>query len=66
MSYTLIPVSEILIEKDSSITTGYDFTVEDFFTFCTDDGIYVQDSMVAPSRGRGLKLRWCCSPKSIG
>jgi len=40
-----IPVSEILIEKDSSMTIGYDFTVEDFFTFCTDDGIYVQDSM---------------------
>jgi len=40
-----IPVSEILIEKDPSVTTGYDFTVEDFFTFCTDDGIFVQDSM---------------------
>jgi len=45
MTHILIPVSEIIIEKDSSITTGYDFTVQDFFTFATDDGIYVQDSM---------------------
>jgi len=41
----LIPVSEIKIEYDPSMTTAYDFTVEDYFTFCTDDGIFVQDSM---------------------
>jgi len=45
MDKNFIPVSEIIIEKDPTVTTGYDFTVEDFFTFCTDDGIFVQDSM---------------------
>jgi len=45
MKKIYIPVSDVLIEKDPTVTVGYDFTVEDFFTFCTDDGIYVQDSM---------------------
>jgi len=41
----LIPVSEIEIEYDPDKTTAYDFTVEDYFTFCTHDGIFVQDTM---------------------
>jgi len=41
----LIPVNEITIEKDLNKKIGYDFTVEDFYTFCTHDGIFVQDSM---------------------
>lgn len=45
MDYTLIPINSINIEKSPDVTTGYDFTVEDFFTFCTDDGVFVQDSM---------------------
>ena len=40
-----IPVKDLIIELDESKTTGYDFTVEDYYTFCTDDGIFVQDSM---------------------
>jgi hypothetical protein len=41
----LIPVNEITIELDKTKTVGYDFTVEDFYTFCTHDGVYVQDCM---------------------
>lgn len=41
----LIPVSEIEITKDKDKTTGYDFTVEDYYTFATHDGVYVQDCM---------------------
>jgi len=41
----LIPVSEIEIKYDPEKTTAYDFTIEDFFTFCTHDGIFVQDTM---------------------
>ena len=40
----LIPCTTIEIKK-SDKTTGYDFTVEDYYTFCTDDGIFVQDTM---------------------
>jgi len=43
--YNLIPVSSISIKKDPSKTIGYDFTVEDYFTFSTHDGVYVQDCM---------------------
>ncbi len=42
---TLIPVNEVNIEKDPNKTTGYDFTVNDWFTFCTHDGVYIQDSV---------------------
>jgi len=41
----LIPASEISIELDKSKNVAYDFTVDDFYTFCTDDGIFIQDSM---------------------
>jgi DNA-directed RNA polymerase subunit beta' len=41
----LIPISEIEIIKDKTKTTAYDLTVEDYFTFCTSDGIFVQDTM---------------------
>lgn len=42
----LIPCNEITIELDNTKTTGYDFTVEDNYTFMTND-IVVQDSMAA-------------------
>lgn len=42
---TLIPVSEIEITYDSNEKIGYDLTVEDYFTFATQDGVFVQDCM---------------------
>jgi hypothetical protein len=42
---TLIPVSEIDIKLDPDERIGYDFTVEDYYTFATDDGVFVQDCM---------------------
>lgn len=42
---TLIPISEIEINHDPNETIGYDLTVEDYFTFATQDGIFVQDCM---------------------
>ena len=36
---------DIEIQYDPDKTIGYDFTVEDYFTFMTDDGVYVQDTM---------------------
>jgi hypothetical protein len=36
---------EIEIIKDENQTIGYDFTVSDNYTFCTDDGVCVQDTM---------------------
>lgn len=44
---TFIPCSDITIELDKDKTIGYDFTVEDNYTFMTDDGVVVQDSMAA-------------------
>ncbi len=41
----LIPVSDLNITLDPEITTGYDFTVEDYYTFASADGIFVQDTM---------------------
>ncbi len=41
----LISLDEVNIELDPSITIGYDFTVEDFYTFETSDGIFIQDTM---------------------
>jgi len=41
----LIPISEIEITHDPEKTTAYDFTIEDYFTFATHDGVFVQDSM---------------------
>lgn len=41
----LIPISQIEITLDPEKTTAYDFTVEDFYTFATHDGIFVQDTM---------------------
>jgi hypothetical protein len=43
----LIPIKDIKIEFDPDETTAYDFTVEDFYTFRTFDGVYIQDSMAA-------------------
>jgi hypothetical protein len=42
--YILIPFTELLIELDKTKTTGYDFTVENDFTFSTFDGFFVQDT----------------------
>jgi len=39
-----IPVSICKIEYNPSITVGYDFTVEDYYTFATENGIFVQDT----------------------
>jgi len=41
----LIPASEVNIEYDSDKTEAYDLTVENDYTFCTHDGIFVQDTM---------------------
>ena len=41
----LIPLSDIEITFDPDKTTAYDFTIEDYFTFATHDGVFVQDSM---------------------
>ena len=41
----MIPVTEVIIESDLTQTIGYDFTVMDNYTFCTDDGVFVQDTM---------------------
>lgn len=41
----LIPLSEVNIDHDPDITEAYDFTVENDYTFSTDDGIFVQDTM---------------------
>ena len=40
-----IPCSEIQIEYDPTVTEAADFTVEDYYTFCTADGIFVQDTV---------------------
>lgn len=42
-----IPCNDIEVTLDESKTIGYDFTVEDNYTFTTDDGVVVQDSMAA-------------------
>lgn len=42
--FILIPYNELLIERDETKTTGYDFTVENDFTFSTFDGVFVQDT----------------------
>jgi len=36
---------EIEISYDPNVREAGDFTVEDFYTFCNDDGIFLQDSM---------------------
>ena len=41
----LIPISDLDISLDSNITVGYDLTVEDYYTFCTHDGVFIQDTM---------------------
>jgi len=41
----LISLKDIVIAKDDSKTTGYDFTVEDWYTFSTADGVFVQDTI---------------------
>jgi len=40
-----INMSEIVIELDPNETVGFDFTVEDYYTFRTHDGVYIQDTM---------------------
>lgn len=40
-----INCNELIIELDKTKTEAADFTVEDNYTFCTDDGIFVQDTM---------------------
>lgn len=42
-----IPCNQIDVTLDESKTVGYDFTVEDNYTFMTHDGVVVQDSMAA-------------------
>jgi DNA-binding protein len=39
-----ISCEEISIKEDKDKTEAFDFTVEDYFTFCTHDGIFVQDT----------------------
>jgi len=41
----LIPSSSVNITLDPEKTIAYDFTVKDNYTFCTDDGFFVQDTM---------------------
>lgn len=40
-----IPCEYLNIELDPTITTGYDFTIEDYYTFTTADGLFIYDSM---------------------
>lgn len=42
---SLVPVKELEIKYDPNQTVGYDLTVDDFYTFSTDDGVFVQDCM---------------------
>ena len=45
-TYSLIDINDnVKIEYDPSIHRGADFTVEDYYTFATSDGIFVQDTM---------------------
>lgn len=41
----IIPATCLDIEYDPEMTTGYDFTVEDYKTFTTDTGIFLYDTM---------------------
>jgi len=41
----IIPCEYLDIEYDPEVTTGYDLTVEDYYTFCTAEGLFVYDSM---------------------
>ena len=41
----LIPVQDLEITLDPNETTGYDLTVEDYYTFASHDGVFVQDTM---------------------
>ena len=43
--YTLIDRDNVIVEQDPNVTVGYDFTVEDYATFCLSNGIFVQDTM---------------------
>ena len=42
--YLVIPYSELIIDLDTSKTVGYDFTVENDYTFALYDGVFVQDT----------------------
>mgnify|MGYP000943104273 CR=1 FL=1 len=42
---SLIPCSDLVIELDQDKTVGGDFTVEEYYTFSTHDGVFVQDTM---------------------
>lgn len=42
--YLVIPCSEVIISEDTAKTVGYDFTVENDYTFSTYDGVFVQDT----------------------
>ena len=44
-SKTYIHATNVTIEEDDSVTYGYDFTVEDDYTFALGNGVFVQDSM---------------------
>ncbi len=41
----LIPVSDLEIIYDPKKTVGYDLTVEDFYTFSSCDGVFLQDTV---------------------
>jgi DNA-directed RNA polymerase subunit beta' len=41
----IIPATCLDVEYDPNMTTGYDFTVEDYKTFTTDTGIFLYDTM---------------------
>lgn len=41
----LIPCTDLEIVKYPDITTGYDFTVQDYSTFTTDDGTFLFDTV---------------------
>lgn len=54
---SLIPISDIEIIKDNTHKIGYDFTVEDYYTFSTSDGVFIQDCMAIyfPSTEQSIK-----------
>jgi len=45
LTYIPIDFKLVNISYDPMMTEGFDFTVEDYYTFATSDGIFLQDTM---------------------
>ena len=60
----LIPIKDINISLDPYTSIGYDLTVEDYFTFATYDGVFIQDTMaifhpLTEESQKNIKLKMC-------